>query len=244
MKRKTERTNPQPTISVCMTTFNGAQFVSQQLESILAQLPLSAELIVVDDASTDETVSLIERFEDPRIKLYRNKTNVGVVKSVERALMTSTKEIIFTADQDDVWLLNKIDTVLNAITQNTSLVVHDAIVTDQQLLPQPLSYFDRLSPSKNPLRNLFKNTLIGAMMAFPRSLINEALPFPERIGMHDIWLGLVASRTGAIELLPDKLIYYRRHINNASPTLSVSKRPMNRRIEERLSTLYHLIRIH
>lgn len=227
-----------------MTTFNGSQFVSQQIESILTQLPLSAELIVVDDASTDETVSLIERFEDDRIKLYRNKANIGVVKSVERALMASTEEIVFTADQDDVWLPTKIDTVLSVITQNTSLVVHDAIVTDQELFPQPLSYFDHLSPSKNPLRNLFKNTLIGAMMAFPRSLLHKALPFPEKIGMHDIWLGLVAARTGAIELLPDKLIYYRRHINNASPTLSVSKRPMKRRIEERLSTLYHLIRIH
>ena len=96
-------------VSVCMATKNGAKFIREQLDSILAQLDPSDEIIISDDASTDETISLIESYNDNRIRLLKNKLSVGISRNFEISLNVSKGEFIFLADQDDVWAPNKVE---------------------------------------------------------------------------------------------------------------------------------------
>jgi len=144
-------------------------------------------------------------------------------------------------DQDDVWLCNKVETVISAFNADTSLVVHNAFIGNDSLKIGNKTYFETIKPSKSMAYNLVRNTLIGAMMAFPRSLLVIALPFPKEIGSHDIWLGLVAGSAGNIEFVNEPLMYYRRHSCNASPTLAKSQRPIIKRCKERIFSAYQLI---
>ncbi|NKF33592.1 glycosyltransferase, partial [Pseudomonas sp. BGM005] len=82
------------TVSVCMATYNGSRYVAKQLASILAQLGAGDEVVVVDDASADSTVEIVQDIGDPRIVVYRNERNLGYVRSFERAISLSTADVI------------------------------------------------------------------------------------------------------------------------------------------------------
>ena len=94
--------------SVCMATYNGQKYLREQIESILCQLSANDELVISDDHSTDSTVDIIRSYGDSRIKMYANELTKGVTHNFENALNKSKGDIIFLADQDDVWLPNKI----------------------------------------------------------------------------------------------------------------------------------------
>ena len=103
-------------ISVCMATYNGAEFIVEQLKSILAQLPESSEVVIADDGSTDATLNLIHSLGDARIRVIATEgTRLGPIYNLERALASATGEVIFLSDQDDVWLPEKVDRCLAAL---------------------------------------------------------------------------------------------------------------------------------
>ena len=87
--------------SVCMATYKGAAFVREQIASILAELGPDDELVVVDDASPDETAAIVEGIDDPRIRLVRSPVNRGYVRSFEEAIRLSRGEYVFLSDQDE-----------------------------------------------------------------------------------------------------------------------------------------------
>jgi hypothetical protein len=84
---------------------------------------------------------------------------------------------------------------------------------------------------------LLKPAYLGAGMAFRRSLLNLALPFPRRIPMHDLWLGLLADSLGGARFLPQPLLLYRRHGANVSQTTGTSSTPYHQRIVQRIRLL-------
>lgn len=228
-------------ITVCLATYNGIKYLNQQLDSIFNQNTIPSEIIIADDCSNDGTLEYIKSLRDPRIKILESKNNIGVINNFERAIMAAHGDVIFLCDQDDVWLPNKISTVLSLIHDDTSLIIHNAYVTNADLIKSSKTYFDIIHPKVNWYENIFKNTLIGAMMAFPRKLITYTLPFPNGIGMHDIWIGLIASNVGKIEIIDEPLMFYRRHENNSSPTFKRSNRSLIERLKERLVTGVNLI---
>src|SRR5689334_3167479 len=115
-------------ISVCLATYNGADFVVEQLESILCQLGPDDEVVVSDDSSTDGTVERIVGLGDRRVTVHRNETNLGYSKNFENALRLSTGDVVFVADQDDVWLPDKVATMVQA------LETHDLVVSDVSIV--------------------------------------------------------------------------------------------------------------
>ena len=229
-------------ISVCLATYNGMKFLNQQLDSIFNQSTLPSEIIIADDCSNDGTLEYLKSLMDSRIIVLESKKNIGVINNFERAIKAAHGDVIFLCDQDDVWMPNKISTVLSAIHDDTSLVIHNAYITNTDLVKGSKTYFDVVHPKVNWYNNLVRNTLIGAMMAFPRKLIKYALPFPKGIGMHDIWIGLIASNIGKIEIIDEPLMFYRRHINCASLTFAKSNRFFAKRIGERLITGYNFLK--
>lgn len=195
-----------------MATYNGAKFVRQQIESILPQLGATDEVIIVDDASTDETVEIIHQLRDGRIHLVQNARNEGVVKAFERALQLATGDLIFLADQDDLWDATKVATLRREFDRDpkTTLLVSDATMIDAD--GNVLGRWSERRPfSSGLVTNLIRNRFVGCLMAFRRRLLDASLPFPPDIPMHDAWIGLMGHFCGRTRSVPQCLVSYRRH---------------------------------
>lgn len=105
-------------ITVAMATYNGQSYIRQQLNSILNQTYQELEIIIVDDCSSDNTLELITSFKDERITVLSNDYNMGVAKSFERAIENSSGDYIALCDQDDIWVANKLETLMVHIGNN------------------------------------------------------------------------------------------------------------------------------
>src|SRR6187431_132670 len=105
-----------PLISIVLCTFNGARFLEEQIESILNQTYPNIELLISDDASIDDSIMILKKYEHhPLVKLFYNKQNVGFSKNFECAAMLTNGDYIAFSDQDDIWLPNKIENLYKAI---------------------------------------------------------------------------------------------------------------------------------
>jgi glycosyltransferase involved in cell wall biosynthesis len=220
-------------VSVCMSTYNGSRYLREQVESILLQLGPMDELVVVDDGSRDDSVAMLQALGDMRIRIHCNERNWGPIRSFERALGLAKGEIVFLADQDDVWLPGKVQ-AMSAALDGAELVVSDCRVVDQALCELHPSFFARQRSGPGLLRNLARNSFLGCCMALRRELLQFALPFPARVPMHDWWLGLVGQAFGRVVFLPQPLLLYRRHGANASTAAQASTASWSTRIRWRL----------
>jgi len=198
--------------SVCMAAYNGQKYIAAQIESILPQLEPGDELIVSDDAPGGETERIVRFYGsfDSRVK-YAEGEGRGVVKNFENALKRAEGQIIFLCDQDDVWLGGKAARVMEELSSGARLVLHDAKVTDENLNVTVESFFAQHGSRPGFTRNLLRNSYMGCCMAFTRGLLEKALPFPEKIPMHDQWIGLIGELNGGQRFIEEPLILYRRH---------------------------------
>lgn len=211
-------------VSVCMPVYNGATWLPEQLDSILTQLGPDDELILHDDGSSDNSLQLLEQYQaaDARIRVLESQAFGNVIKNVEYLLQHAKGEYLLLSDQDDVWLANKLEKMLLAL-QNATLVVHDCAVVDSEKNILYPSFFKLHGSKAGRLRNFIRNGYLGCCMGFRRSLLQHALPFPQNLDMHDIWLGNVAAWWGEVLFIDDQLLYYRRHGGNVSSASEGSK---------------------
>jgi glycosyltransferase involved in cell wall biosynthesis len=226
-------------ISVCIPAFNGALYIGAQLESILAS-PLVTEVIVSDDGSSDNTVEIVNSFNDARIKLVQGP-HTGLVSKYELLLSLASGEYIFLADQDDVWMADKVDVMLMHL-RDVDLAVCDCTVVDAKLNLLYPSFFALRHSGPGLARNLLRNSYLGCCIAMRRELLEFALPFPSHLPMHDWWLGLVAETFGRVIFIRQTLMLYRRHGGNATPTTERSRVAWITRLYWRAILLSALIR--
>lgn len=200
-----------------MATYNGSRFIEKQIQSILPQLSYNDELVIVDDCSSDQTVNLIHKFTDSRIKLWENTRNLGAIKNFEKSITNAEGDIIFLCDQDDIWCPDKISEFVNIFTQQkeVTLVISNLQVIDED---DNLIYDSQLISefTAGMLPNLIKPRFRGCALAFRREMLNYFLPFPKDIPMHDMWIGLVNEIYGQTFYIDKPLIKYRRHSNNVT----------------------------
>lgn len=226
-------------ISICMATYNGEKYIKEQLESILPQLSKNDEVIVSDDGSSDRTVEIIKSFNDSRIKIFENQKFKSPTFNFENALKHASGEIIVLSDQDDIWKENKIETIKKYM-HDYDLVISDAEIIDEHGNVLQESFY-KLNGSKSGfIKNIVKNSYLGCAMAFNRKILEKSLPFPRDIPMHDWWIGLIGEMYGKTLFIEDKLICYRRHVNNASPTGEKSRYSNMRKILFRFSLIKSL----
>lgn len=212
----------QDKISVAMATYNGAKFIKEQLMSILNQLGEDDEVIISDNYSTDNTVDIINSFNDKRIKIFNKKKesnngNTNCYFNFENALKETTGDIIFLSDQDDLWIENKVSICLSAL-KSCDIVISDCSVISENGEIILDSYFKRRKSGEGFLKNLFANTYLGCCIAFRRELLKIALPFPKQMPMHDILLGTISELFYKPCFIQDRLVLYRDHNDNVSPT--------------------------
>lgn len=209
-------------ISICIATFNGEKYIKEQLSSILSQLSLHDEVIISDDSSTDNTVKIIYEFNDPRVKLIEGQKFKNPIFNFENAIKKAKGDILFLADQDDIWSENKVEICLQYL-KKYDVVVSDCKVMDSDGSILAESLFKLKSSRKGLVKNLFRNSYQGCCMAFRKSLLKVALPFPKEIPLHDIWLGFIAELFFKVKFIDSQLVLYRKHNLNFSSTTETSQ---------------------
>lgn len=231
-------------ISVCMATYNGEKYIKEQVDSILMQLGDQDELIISDDQSFDRTIEIINSFDDPRIKMFTHKENHGFVKNFENALKHAEGDYIFLSDQDDIWMPNKVEESLKALSKS-DFVVSDCITINENEKVISQSRIDDYHIKTGFLRLMIKTRYLGCCMAFKRNVLEAALPFPENVYLmeHDLWLAAVAECYYKTSLIYKPLIKYRRHGGNASSGGDGNGYPIYIKVYRRLYRLFCLAAI-
>ena len=222
-----------PEISVAMCTYNGAQYIVEQLESMAAQTLLPTEIVVSDDGSTDGTIALLKQtwerlskhsseLRTVKLTVISNKTSLGVTKNFEQAIGATTKPFIFLADQDDLWFPQRLEVETAQLKAGAGFAIGDAQLVNSSCEPLGHSLFEALSLSSeeragivsHPVDVLIKRNIVtGATAAFSRSVFDKAAPFPAG-WVHDEWLAMVAALSGVQFAVTESLIGYRQHDSN------------------------------
>ena len=237
-------------ISVCMPTYNGERFVFKQLNSIIPQLSEDDEIIISDDSSIDNTISIINSFHDKRIRLLKNNEFRSPVLNIENALKQAKNEFIFLADQDDLWESNKVKTILEELNHYDLVLSNCKLIDDNDRIIQSnyyQYYFKKNKPSLSFFSNLRKNPFLGCAMAFNRKVLDRVLPFPKNIAMHDIWIGLLSELCFKVYFTEEILFSWRRHSANVTfsinlPDNKLSNNSMFYKIKYRFVILFHLFK--
>lgn len=225
-------------ISICIPTYNGEKFIKKQIGSILCQISSEDEIIISDDSSTDTTIEIIKSFNDPRIKIIDGNTFHSPIFNLENALKSASGDYIFLADQDDIWKDNKIAITLLYL-KDYSTVVSDCNLINENDFEIHSSFFQLNKSKPGLIHNFINNSYLGCCMAFNRNILQAVLPFPKEIAMHDIWIGLISEIAGKPIFIQDKLISYRRHSNNFSPTSKASTFSLSFKMKYRALIAYY-----
>lgn len=226
------------TVSVCMATYQGEEYVERQLRSILEQLGAGDEVIVVDDCSRDRTIEVIKGVGDPRVVVHRNPVNRREVYSFGRAIELARGDVIFLSDQDDVWLPGRVELMVSKLqASGAALVTSNFEWMDAAERPLDVA-FDGVSSttSKRHFSNILdifmgKTNYFGCAMAFRRSLVPLITPIPPYVESHDVWIAQAANQIGSNLHIDEKTFRKRRHGSNASST--VSYRPLFLKLRSR-----------
>lgn len=216
-------------ISVALTTFNGARFLSDQLQSILNQTVRPDQVVICDDRSSDSTVEIANSFvqkTDVRVDVYVNEINLGVNKNFEKAvrLCDQDTDLILFCDQDDIWDPRKVELTAKTFKATSApklmLVIHDCTLCNSEMTIILDSLLENIQIDKGSS----KDFVHGCCTSIGRDLRDLLFPIPaevEPIG-YDEWMHVAAEMLGARLVQVDKLLNYRRHEKNVSNSTSYS----------------------
>ena len=231
-------------LSVAMCTRNGARFVAEQVRSILMQSVIPRELVVGDDASSDDTLAVIEttvaaiRIERPAVttelRVLRREVPLGVTGNFAATIAACSSALVALSDQDDVWPAGRLERVLPLFDDPAVALIHtDARLVDAGgldlgallLAAHEASPHDRAAlVTGDAFAVLLRRNLVtGATVVLRRSLAESAVPFPAA-WLHDEWLAVVAACTRSLRLVDEPWRDYRQHGGNevgaSAPTWS------------------------
>lgn len=214
-------------ISVAMATYNGEQFLREQLDSLARQSLLPIELVVCDDGSADGTLEILRRFATSapfRVRIYENETRLGPGFNFMSALGRCAGDLVALCDQDDVWKESKLRVCTEVMRDpRVALVSHSAAVFSSQPSARHWRHPDHRSCVWRDCRDFAAHhwELLGFSMVLRREVLNSVrLPAYSaalsELCAHDVWATAAALSCGQVVLLPDELSFYRLHRNNAT----------------------------
>lgn len=213
-----------------MCTHNGARFVEQQLRSIVGQRTPPTEIVVSDDASSDDTLAVVARVvaeidSSIRVTIIENGVALGVRANFEQALLACGGDLIALSDQDDVWHEDRLDSLRERFDNSPDLLLvsSNAALVDQNGVSLGHTLFEALEISASQRESLNgggafdelarRNLVTGATSMIRRSLLTVAVPIPAP-WLHDEWLAIIAAATGELGVLDRVLTDYRQHDTN------------------------------
>ena len=226
-------------IDILLATYNGQAYLREQIDSILAQSNQDWQLLIRDDGSNDNTVSIIKdyvaKYSDKILLIEDSENHLGASLNFSRLLENSTAEYIMFSDQDDVWLPRKVEATLNLMKAtekaypNKPILVHtDLRVVDSRLkiIAKSLWKYQGIPPEigNNANRVVLQNCATGCTIMINSKAKEISLPVPKEAIMHDWWLAINAAKHGKIVYIPKQLVLYRQHSNNAVGAKKFPKR--------------------
>jgi glycosyltransferase involved in cell wall biosynthesis len=225
--RSYNRVMSKTTISVAMATYNGEQFLQQQLESLARQTLLPSELVVCDDASTDGTVEILRRFATSApfpVRIYQNETRLGPGFNFLNALGRCDGDLVAFCDQDDIWKESKLSVCAEVMSDpNIALVSHSATVFSSKPSAGHWRRPDHRSQVWSSCEDFagYRWQLLGFSIVMRRAVLNSARVPAYNAALselcaHDIWATAAALSYGQVVLLPDELAFYRLHEKNTT----------------------------
>ena len=216
-------------ISILLASYNGEKYIAGQIDSLLNQTIQDFRLFICDDASTDDTYSMLSDYSNKnpgKIHVSRNRKNSGGAKHNFIEMMINHKDdYVMLCDQDDVWLPTKIEVTLAKMREmesefgsETPLLVHSDLVVVSKKLETIFPSFKiamNADYSKTELQNqIIQNTLTGCKVMYNKSLADLITEVPEYMVMHDWWLIIIASAFVVIGTINEPTILYRQHEDN------------------------------
>lgn len=218
--------NSRTSVSVALATYNGARFIAEQLNSLARQTMLPDELVVSDDGSGDETLSIVRAFAQTApfpVRVLDKAERLGFSDNFLFAAEQCRSDLVAFCDQDDVWVPGKLQTgVERLLNDNSLLSMHRLSMTDEALVPTQI--WDQGINGDHVWSPLMLNPWSGwgNTMVFRRSLAllvprSERPRHPEadRALSHDTWLYILAAALGRVSHIEQPLILYRQHGANA-----------------------------
>ena len=208
-----------------MATYNGARYIREQIDSILAQTIQDFELVICDDCSSDETFSILSQYarEEHRIRIIKNDKNLGFKKNFEKAIGLCSGDYIALSDQDDICMPNHLETLLSMIGSsmiscgNADLIDAEGNpigLTLKQMEAFDKEYKDNMQKAYSLI--FFRNPYQGASMLIKKEFFEKALPIPNEIGCHDSWFAVLSCFNGGLTYTEKIVNRYRMHGNNVT----------------------------
>lgn len=214
--RKEQKRMGKEKVQVLLSTYQGEQYLAEQLDSLLGQTWKNVEILARDDGSQDRTQQILEDYSKKysQIKYYTGK-NIGVANSFFDLLRRADADYVAFCDQDDIWLEKKIEAAVRKLKKETGPVLYcsNKILVDRQLVR--LKKQDR--GSKNPG---FGNAVVECICTGCTAVMNRELAellaskVPEHAILHDWWAYLAATYAGKVIFDRHAYILYRQHGKN------------------------------
>lgn len=216
-------------VDILMATYNGINYIEEQINSILMQTYQDWNLIIRDDGSNDGTIDIIKKFKykysEKIIFIEDGKQGLGAKGNFAELLKYSKNNYCMFCDQDDIWIENKIEDTLKKMKElefkygnSTPILVHtDLKVVNENLNVINSSFwnYQNLNYRYKKINNLLvQNNVTGCTVLINKTLLGFSKNIPESCIMHDWWLAIIASCLGVIGTLNESTILYRQHGNN------------------------------
>jgi glycosyltransferase involved in cell wall biosynthesis len=219
-------------VSVILPVYNGAAFLRESIDSILAQTFRDLELIIIDDGSTDATAEIVFSYRDNRVRFLQNEVNLGLIESLNKGLRTAKGEFIARMDADDVAFPQRLEKQLEIFRSNSSVLVcgsnyaiegssifqYRSKVTDNDYLKSNLLFATCFSHPTVMMRNVFKKLDIWYDPAYRHA--------------EDYRLWTTLAQYGEFAYIDEPLIKYRRHSGQVSVVHSAAQQTASRSIRE------------
>lgn len=235
------------TVSVAVATYNGARFIKQQIDSIINQTQKVDEIIISDDGSSDNTLEIVCKLSKSKeavgidFQIITDNPRHGYCGNFEYAIKHCTGDYIFLADQDDVWLPDKVESVIGVfeVYPHLQCVFHKEKKIDKFNNPLPnsnnIAFTQGIITQKDYLEmSVSKPLCAGMVMCISKQLLDIAMPFPQISGFHDQWLMFCALCDGECYYLDRTLTLYRCHENNVTAKYYGSLRERIRKAKKRV----------
>lgn len=230
------------TVSIVMCTYNGERFIREQIDSILAQTYPLLEVIIQDDHSTDGTMDILQQYAKDYniIKVYTNEGERGVNNNFYSAMAKAQGDLIAISDQDDVWLPEKIETLVANLGENLLIGSRNrqfAGANDKDADVET----DTRTPNISLLRMVHATPMAGHTLLFRRQLLSLIDKDKRQWVMYDALLQVLAATQGKVAIVPKVLVMWRRHTDAATYTQPLSRQ---RSVGNIINTIRNDIRLY
>jgi len=231
-----------PLVTIMMTTYNRAEYITSAIDSVLNQTYQNWELLILDDASTDDTKTLMVRYEDdPRIIYLPAATNLGITKNRNRGFASARGKYIAVLDSDDLWIdRTKIEHQVLFLEKHPR---HILVGTNVKVIDESGKTISTFSYATHDQairqRLLLRNQFTHSSLLVRADALYKPLPYDESVPIwEDYDLILRLGQNGKLANLSEKMTAYRKHSTNISKTTKQNRALVHRTIITKYRDVY------